>query len=640
MKYALLALLWIACSPRVAPTPPMSAPAAWTLGASVRLGAAVPVHARPVIALAADPAGAVLLSAAEAPDAHERKLGDAGEPGVHVWERTTGRLRARLGDTVVLAMAANEDASVVAALDPAGTVVLWTVATGARRGQLAVGDGVAWIGLDARATALYTADRAGRIARWEVASGKRVQLIETGVETRAVTGTAGGVVALGGPDGVIVVVDLSRAAIPPVRIEAHLGDLAAIDLSADGTRVVAIDDGRGWVFEVATRKPEAAFAHGGQAVLLLAGGKGVIVSSPTQGQQLALVQLPTGEATILDGFAGHARALVELPGGRIAAGTYDGPIRTFDLATGRDVDAGRGLVAAIQRLMFEPGGALIASAGAFYPEHTLRWSALDRDPASVGVMLAGASSGRIRVEHRSADPGELAVIGGRTRVAWPFEYAPSHVVISGDERTLVATVEGNEMNTTRVVVFDAVTGAPPRTWPVVEPAFIQTVGVSPDGTVIAVGGDQVALLDRVSGARTRTLIANTLNVAALVFTPDGKRLITATESDGLQIWNATTGALLHALVPGERGAPQGSGDTAYAVALSADGALIASGHRHGSVQLWDAASGRRLASMPGHRSLVLTAAFSPDGTRLATGDMHGEIRVWPVVRATDRLSAR
>jgi WD40 repeat protein len=631
VKHALLALLWIGCSPRSPSTTSATpaAPAAWTLGEPARLGAPVPIHGRPIIALAADPAGAVVVSASEAPDAHERELGEAGEPGVHVWELATGRLRARLGDAAVRAMAATEDASIVAALDPAGTVVMWTVATGARRGQLTVGDGVVWIGVDARAATLYTVDRGGRVASWSVASTKRVKLVETGVEARAVAGTSRGVIAVGGVDGALAIVDLAANA-APVRIGAHLDDIAALDLSADGKLVVAVDEGRGWVFDVASRKPEAAFAHGGQAVLLLANGKGVVVSSPTQGQELQLIELPTGEATVLERVGGHARALVELPGGRIAAGTYGGPIRTFDLATGHDVQAGRGPVAAIHALMFEPEGAVIASAGAFAPQGTLRWSAVDRDPAPFGLVLAGSPSGRLRAEHRSAGAGELAVVGAGKRLTWPFEYAPSHVAISGDERTLIGTVEGDEMNTTHVVVFDLATGAPPRTWPVIEPAFIQQVGISPDGAVIAVGGATIALFDRASGARTRTLVADTLNVAALVFTDAGKRLVTASESDGLQIWDAITGALVRTLAPGEQ--RQGSGDTAYCAAVSPDGTLIASGHRHGSVKLWDAATGRLLVSVPEHRGLVLHAAFSPDGARLATGDMHGQIRVWPVIR--------
>jgi WD40 repeat protein/tRNA A-37 threonylcarbamoyl transferase component Bud32 len=82
-------------------------------------------------------------------------------------------------------------------------------------------------------------------------------------------------------------------------------------------------------------------------------------------------------------------------------------------------------------------------------------------------------------------------------------------------------------------------------------------------------------------------------------------------------------------------------DRVYALAITSDGRMIASGGAPrqpaggtgvtGAIKLWDAGSGRELATLDGHSKAVSGLAFSADGTLLASGSDDGTVMVWDVV---------
>ena len=55
-----------------------------------------------------------------------------------------------------------------------------------------------------------------------------------------------------------------------------------------------------------------------------------------------------------------------------------------------------------------------------------------------------------------------------------------------------------------------------------------------------------------------------------------------------------------------------------------------------TVQLWDVATGRRIASLEGHQGKVQCLAFSPNGTCLASGSYNHTARLWEVTRYQPR----
>jgi WD40 repeat protein len=69
------------------------------------------------------------------------------------------------------------------------------------------------------------------------------------------------------------------------------------------------------------------------------------------------------------------------------------------------------------------------------------------------------------------------------------------------------------------------------------------------------------------------------------------------------------------------------------VALSGDGKLVASGGVDGTVKVWEAPSGRLLATLEGHSGGVYEVALSGDGKLVASGCGDGTVKVWATPRS-------
>jgi WD40 repeat protein len=127
-----------------------------------------------------------------------------------------------------------------------------------------------------------------------------------------------------------------------------------------------------------------------------------------------------------------------------------------------------------------------------------------------------------------------------------------------------------------------------------------------------------------------TYHGHTQIVTAVAWSPNQRRLASASYDGTAQVWDAGSGqrALVYA---GHKTVKAGGAPVVWDVAWSPDGKRLASAGEDQTVQVWDAATGKTLFTYRGHKGLVHGLAWSPDGTRIASASYDYTVQVWDAV---------
>jgi hypothetical protein len=112
-------------------------------------------------------------------------------------------------------------------------------------------------------------------------------------------------------------------------------------------------------------------------------------------------------------------------------------------------------------------------------------------------------------------------------------------------------------------------------------------------------------------------------VSSAQFSPDGKRIVTASWDKTARLWETESGKLLATL--------QGHEGWVYNAQFSPDGKRIVTASLDKTARLWETESGKLLATLQGHENWVSSAQFSPDGKRIVTASSDKTARLWTIL---------
>ena len=156
-------------------------------------------------------------------------------------------------------------------------------------------------------------------------------------------------------------------------------------------------------------------------------------------------------------------------------------------------------------------------------------------------------------------------------------------------------------------------------------------------------------------------------VDRLVFTPDGRTLVSIGGEAGMRLWDVTNGKetrpfsalrtgwksaispdgkmvaalvlpasrghqaiVIHDFTTGRRIRAFGKAASFGSLLFSPDGRVLAVLGSEKTVELWDPHDGRLLHTLEGHQDIVWSAAFSPDGNTLISSSDDKTVRFWNV----------
>lgn len=248
------------------------------------------------------------------------------------------------------------------------------------------------------------------------------------------------------------------------------------------------------------------------------------------------------------------------------------------------------------------------------PPGALPWAPVSAETEAKLAAAASMVDDRAMIGEADSSPPR-----GDARVTMPAAFSPR-----GDR--IVAITSPDEDTTARVL--EAGTGREVFALSGHEKA-ITHAAFSPDGTRIVTASDDhtARVWDAANGAGLLVLRGHGSSVSHTAFSPDGKRVLTASEDNTARLWDAGTGE--------RRDLLEGHTRAVTSAEFSSDGRNIVTASNDYTTRLWSiqpSPDGREswheTAQLDGHILWVNSAVFSADGRRIITASDDKDVRVW------------
>lgn len=160
-------------------------------------------------------------------------------------------------------------------------------------------------------------------------------------------------------------------------------------------------------------------------------------------------------------------------------------------------------------------------------------------------------------------------------------------------------------------------------------ARVSAVVYHPDGQRILSGSfDKTLILWNAGDASViRSYEGHEGSVVALAFNTAGDRFISGASDRTARIWDTETGDILVTL--------DGHDSNIISVAWHPSSSMVATGALDNRIMLWDASTGEQIAVLEGHTGSITSLDFSPDGSLLVSGSFDNTLKVWDIESATE-----
>ena len=165
-------------------------------------------------------------------------------------------------------------------------------------------------------------------------------------------------------------------------------------------------------------------------------------------------------------------------------------------------------------------------------------------------------------------------------------------------------------------------------------AAVRSVSFSPDGTrIVTASEDNTARIwDTATAKEIAVLRGHSAAVLSGAFSPDGSRIVTASWDKSARLWDAASGKEIAVL--------RGHQDGVYSAAFSSDGSRVVTASNDRTARIWNAATAELIAVLRGHENAVTCAAFNPDGARIVTASRDATARIWDTATAKETVVLR
>ena len=368
--------------------------------------------------------------------------------------------------------------------------------------------------------------------------------------------------------------------------------------------------------------------------LAVAGSIGIWLYDMTTFQGVALLTGHTGNVTSL---------AYSLDGNTIVSGSRDGTVRLWNVTTGENQQMSVE-IDWVNTVAYSPYRTTIASAGGGW------------EGSNPGIHLWNAHTGEL-----------IRTFGPRAHDTLCLAFSPDgNTILCGNE----------EYGDNPLYLWNVHTGKLIRTFNG-HTGDVNGLAFSPDGkTIVSAGvkhdpetwrkeiGGEILMWNTHTGELLNSLRGHTQSVNSVIFSPDGKTLMSA-GGDGIRLWDAHTGELVNTFVSHSENAVFSTDGTKIvssgresirildvqtgkllktilsytdfvkSVCFSSDGKTLISGSTDNNIRLWDVHTGKLIKTLTKHTDSVNSVVLSPDGKTIASGSSDDTIRLWDLNTGKD-----